>query len=96
VVGSAVKAPQAGEQGAPPAVSAQVRPKFPKSLVIDAVTVSAGAPMAAEVKLLVIVTTIGGVAMLNVKLSCLLESALEVAAMVGEAFAPAGGAAGGV
>jgi hypothetical protein len=96
VVGSAVKVPHAGEQGVPPAVSIQATPKFAKSLVIDAVTVSAGAAMAAKVKLLVIVTTIGGVAMVNVKLSFLVESALEVAAMVGDAFAPAGGAAGGV
>jgi|SRR5271163_2604097 len=90
-----IRVPQFGEQGALLAVKAQVRPALVKSLLTEALTLTAGPPMDCEANLLRIATEMGGATIVNVNLSEMDVTALDVAVMVGEALAPVGGAAGG-
>ena len=93
-----VKVPHADAelQSTPPAVSVQDSPAFVKSFVMDAFMTAAPPPTAAEGNGLVIVTEIGGVASVKLKLSIFDESAMDVADIVGDRLAPVGGVAGGV
>ena len=89
--------PHVGEHAAPPAVSVQMTPAFPVSLVTVAFNVTAAAPAVMVEILLVIETeTAGGVlaVIVNVTESLLVVSATDVAVIVTEFVA--GGVAGAV
>lgn len=91
-----VRVPQVPVQSTPPTVKVQESPAFVKSFVIVAFTGTAEAPTAIVLNLLVMETDIGGATIVKLKLSDLVGSTIEEAAIVGEAFAPLGGMVGGL
>jgi hypothetical protein len=92
----AVSVPHVGEQAAPPTVNAQVTPAFAASFVTTTFIVTVGPLTVCVANLFEIVTTMGGEAIVKLKLEDFDGSATDAAAIVGEAFVPVGAVAGGV